>query len=146
MSRRPALIRRLVLSTCVLCGACASTDNTDVRATLKHRTSDTPRQIEQIVDATFDSMLSLMAPLYLFYAQNDRWPDTGGELQLATQELGLNFDLAEYSQLTLHELQDGSLLVRFELAPPREGGGEFVLARPEFDDEPVQPRGSERMA
>jgi hypothetical protein len=135
-----------VLLACLLPGSCATVEKPEVQATLaKDRTEARPT-LEEIVDDTFDSMFSLMAPLYLFYAQHDRWPDSGRELQATSRKFDLNFDLANYARLDLLELHDGSLLVQFQLAPPQEGGGEFILARPEFDPPPTPDPGQERVA
>lgn len=120
---------------CLLLGACSSANKTRVQASLTHSKADSPMSFEQTVDETYGSVFRLMAPLYLFYAQNDRWPASGQELQGLSQELGLTFDLSLYSQLDLRELQDGSLQVRFQLAPPGRAGGEFVLSKPDFEED-----------
>ena len=120
---------------CLLSGACSSPSRTRIQASLTHSKNDSPTDFEQIVDETYSSVFSLMAPLYLFYAQNDRWPTSGLELQGLTREIGLTFDLSRYSQLELRELEDGSLRVRFQLAPPGQSGGEFVLSKPDFEND-----------
>lgn len=126
---------------CLLLGTCASASaggKTRLNASLSGREDPSTVNVQQVLEETYDSMFKLMTPLYLFYARNDRWPADGQELLVLTRELGLPLDLSQFSQLNLHELQDGSLRVRFELAPPSQGGGEFVLDKPDFDDEQDQ--------
>jgi hypothetical protein len=125
--------------SCLLSGACSSASNARVDASLTHETDDTWATLEKTLDETYDSMFGLMAPIYLFYAQNERWPSSAEELLVLTRQLGLGFDPSQFSQLDLDELQDGSLQVRFQLAPPSHGGGEFVLAKPDFaEDDPAE--------
>ena len=136
MNRHLAGIAILTVAACsVLIGACGTPDKTRVKASLTHDRAEPAADLEQIVNETYNSMFSLMTPLYLFYAQNERWPSSGQELLGMSQQLGLTFDLSRYSQLELRELQDGSLLVHFQLWPPGQGGGDFVLGKPEFEDE-----------
>jgi hypothetical protein len=120
---------------CLLLGACSSHHSTQLQASLTHSRCGIPTTYEQAVDDPYESVFSLMAPIYLFYAQNERWPRTGQELQGAARQIGASFDLLLYRQLDLRELQDGSLLVRFQLAPPGQAGGEFVLSKPDFQSD-----------
>lgn len=136
-------MKRLLAGHAILCsvlcvlllGACSSTSKPRVQASLTRDKADAPADLEQVIDETYDSMFSLMAPLYLFYAQHDRWPSDARELQGLTRQLGLSFDLTRFSQIDLREMHDGSLQVKFELAPPSHGGGEFVISKPKFEED-----------
>lgn len=140
MNHRLAASAAILLGACcLLSGACSSASNSRVEASLTRPSDDIQASIERTLEETYDSMFGLMTPIYLFYAQHDRWPSSGEELLVLTRRLGLSFDLSRYSQLDMQELRDGSLQVRFQLAPPSQGGGEFVLAKPHFEqDDPEE--------
>lgn len=93
-------------------------------------------------DVTLTSMFTLMTPLYLYYVEHDGWPTRGEQLQQVAQEWDITFDLDEYAVLDMEELEDGRLHVRFRLAPPRDGHGEFTVSPPVIERQTVEmPRG-----
>ncbi len=127
---------------CLMLTSCSSTTGLQGQAFVEPKPRQNAAATAQTADDRFGTVFSLATPMYLYYLQNDRWPSTANDLQDIARKFDLPLDLSSYSNLDMKELDDGRLRVHFQMAPPSQDEGEFILTKPDTGepDEIIEPQ------